>query len=353
MSIHLITGDDPVLVSEAVTSISNELLADMDRNLALEQIGEAQYRNPDESWDLMALVGAALTPPFLTDRRVIVGRHLARFNRPADHSALSNLLAAGLETTDLVLVWERGIDPPMEGRLPTLPTELKKAVQAASGNIVNVTPPRRSGSQTDRWLNERLNGSGLVFDREARASITVLLGEDRSRVTGLLRTLVGALGPGAAVTAADVEALGGDAGAVAPWQLDDAIDRGDISTSLGVLHRILPSRNPYVLLAALHGRYQRMLRLDGAGVRNPEQAGELLGMKGKSTYPAKKLLDQTRRLGSDKIFRAIRHLAEADLHLRGTVDWPDELVIEILVARLASLVTQSAARPGSDPSALT
>ena len=59
-------------------------------------------------------------------------------------------------------------------------------------------------------------------------------------------------------------------------------------------------------------------------------------MKG-STFPARKILGQTRRLGSERVARAIRLLAGADLALRGTVDWPDELVMEVLVARLAAL----------------
>jgi DNA polymerase-3 subunit delta len=59
-------------------------------------------------------------------------------------------------------------------------------------------------------------------------------------------------------------------------------------------------------------------------------------MKG-STFPAKKALTQTRKLGSAKVQRAIRLLAEADLQLRGTVAWPPELVMEVLIARLTSL----------------
>ncbi|MDH5238480.1 MAG: DNA polymerase III subunit delta, partial [Acidimicrobiia bacterium] len=65
-------------------------------------------------------------------------------------------------------------------------------------------------------------------------------------------------------------------------------------------------------------------------------AARVLGMKG-STFPAKKALTQSRRLGSDKVARAVRLIADADLDLRGCKDWPDQLVIEVLVARLAAL----------------
>ena len=58
-------------------------------------------------------------------------------------------------------------------------------------------------------------------------------------------------------------------------------------------------------------------------------------MKG-STFPAKKALARRAGSGHDRIVRAIDLLAEADLDLRGGKAWPDELVIEVLVARLAT-----------------
>jgi DNA polymerase III delta subunit len=48
-------------------------------------------------------------------------------------------------------------------------------------------------------------------------------------------------------------------------------------------------------------------------------------------------MHQARRLGHDRISRAIRLVAQADLDLRGEKDWPDHLVLEVLVARLAAL----------------
>ena len=63
-------------------------------------------------------------------------------------------------------------------------------------------------------------------------------------------------------------------------------------------------------------------------------------MKG-STYPAKKAMQQSRKLGTKRLARAIDLLATADLQLRGTVDWPPELVMEVLVARLSSLSRRS------------
>ncbi|MFQ5558766.1 MAG: DNA polymerase III subunit delta [Acidimicrobiales bacterium] len=338
MTIRLITGDDPVLVAEALATQVNELIGDGDRSLMLEQLTEADLRTADGGWDLARLLDAARTPPFLTSRRVVVGRHLARFGRKQDHAPIVELVGEDLPTTDLVLVWERGLDPKMDGRLPTLPRALKEAVEVAGGELVTTDPGRgRAGGE---WLRDQLGTSSLEFDRAAVMAVQDLLGEDRSRVIGLVRTLEGALGPGASVSPDDVITFGGEAGAVVPWELDDAIDGGDVAAALEALRRLLPSRHPFQLLAALHGRYQRMLRLDGADVVDAGAAAALLGMKG-SSFPARKLLAQSRRLGSDRLARAIRLLADADLALRGTVDWPDGLVLEVLVARLAALSPRS------------
>ncbi len=334
MSVQLLSGDDAVLLSEAVNKAVTEALGEEDRSLALQQFDETSLRDPDGNWRLTPLVNAAQTEPFLTAKRVVVGRHLARFSAKSDYDELLSLLETLPDTTRLVLVWERGVDPAMN-RLPTLPKALVEAVKSAGGVTLDVMPPRGK-SQAGQWLRDQLSQSTLRFDSQAMRAIEHHVGSDHGNIVGLLRTLEGALGSEAKVTADDVAVYGGDPGSVVPWELDDAIDSGDISKALKVLQRQLASRHPLQLLAALAGRYQRMLRLDGAGAANEQQAAAILEMKG-STFPAKKILGQTRKLGSNKIAQAIRLLADADLALRGTIAWPDELVMEVLVARLAAL----------------
>jgi DNA polymerase-3 subunit delta len=104
-------------------------------------------------------------------------------------------------------------------------------------------------------------------------------------------------------------------------------------------------RHPLVVMATLHRHYASMLRLDGSGATNENEAADLLGTK---PYPAKKALTQARRLGTAGLKRAIELLAAADLDLRGATGWPEELVLEVLVARLSRLGPRTAsARSGS------
>jgi DNA polymerase-3 subunit delta len=178
------------------------------------------------------------------------------------------------------------------------------------------------------------------LDAGAAKAIETHLGEDLGRLSNLLTALASAYGAGAKVTADEVEPFLGEAGGVPPWELTDAIDSGDMNRAIGALHRMTRAggRHPLVVMATLQGHFGNMLRLDGAGARDEAEAATVLGMKGRSTFPAKKALDQGRRLGHDGVVRAIQLLAEADLTLRGFgKSWPEDIVMEVLVARLCRL----------------
>ena len=54
-------------------------------------------------------------------------------------------------------------------------------------------------------------------------------------------------------------------------------------------------------------------------------------------FPAKKAMNQAAAWARRGVARAIELLADADLDLRGMKDWPDDLVLEVLVARLSRL----------------
>lgn len=346
MAVYLLIGDDQVIVGDAVGSKVDELIGDGDRSLMLETLGGSDHRNDDDEVDATRLVVAGGTPPFLTDKRVVVGRTMALFSRKDLYAPILEMLSDLIDTTDLVLVWEKPLNPQTgkyePGPLPKVPAALKEAVEVAGGLMIDTRLPRGKGAAG--WLHDQIAASRLEFDRGAVRAVENLLGEDRARIVGLLRTLEGALGEGATVSESDVHTYGGTRGSVNPWDVEDAIDKGDAAEAISLVHRIIPltsnkiDRNAaaFRLLATLSRRYSHMLRLDGAGARNERDAAAMLGMKG-STYPAKKALAQSRRLGSDAIAKAIHLFAEADLSLRGTTDFPPELVMEILVARLARL----------------
>lgn len=335
MTVTVLKANDDTLLSKAVSSTVAALVGDGDASLMVEELTEEQYRMEDESFALTRLIDSAQTPPFLTDHRVVVGRHLGRFSKAADVEGLVSYLEAPLASTNLVLVWEKGVSP-RQDRLNAIPKSLAAAIDAAGGKVLDVGIPGGKGAKT--WLDAQLKSATVRLDGAAKASIVDRLGEERSRVVALLSTLEAVFGSDDVITAEQIEPFLGESGDVPPWELTDAIDSGRIDVALEKLQRMLGSggRHPLQIMSTLQTHYLRMLRLDGAPVAGEKQAAELLGMKG-STFPAKKALTQTKRLGSANIKKAIELLAEADRNLRGEIAWPSELVVEVLIARLANL----------------
>ncbi len=284
--------------------------------------------------DVGVMVDALTTPPFIADRRVVVARDAGRL-LAADAGRLVACLEDPIPGVVLVLVSGGG----------TIPAALVKAADRL-GRVVDTAVG--TGRARTQWLVDRLHDAPVRLDARAATLLGDHLGGDLSRVHGLLDTLAAAYGPGAAVDSARLQPFLGEAGRVAPWDLTDAIDAGDTSAALTALGRLLGpgGSHPLVVLSILHRHYQAMLRLDGAGVTSGEQAATLLGMR--SAFPARKALEQGRRLGPARLGRAVTLLADADLDVRGRSGLPDATVLEVLVGRLSRLggVRETAAGRG-------
>ncbi len=316
---YLVRGGDPSLVAQAAHALVERLVAGGDPSIMVEEFGGPGV----EQFDVGAVIDACTTPPFLVERRVVVVREAGQVTA-VDAKRLAAYLGDPLPTTALVLVAGGGAVNPT----------LAKAVTAA-GDVVDTAVG--TGKARSQWLASHLKDGPVRLDGAAQARLGSHLGADMGRLAGLLDTLAAAYGRGALVSATDLEPFLGGAGALAPWDLTDAIDAGRTAPALGVLHRMLSAgeSHPLVILALLHKHYRQMLRLDGSGVTTAEHAAEALGMK--SAYPAKKALAQANRLGSGGVARAVQLLADADLELRGGTGLPGELVVEVLVARLSRL----------------
>ena len=315
-STYLVKGDDASVVAQEVRALLGEVVGDLDHALVVEEIGGG----PGEELSVGAVVDACLTPPFLVDRRVVVVREAGRL-LTADVLRLVEVVEDPLPTTVLVLVGGGG----------TVPAPLMKAVKAA-GQIIDVTTSK--AGERKAWLHEHLRGAPVKLEPAAADLLAAHVGEDLGRVEGLLGALSAAYGEGARVSAEDLAPYLGEAGNVPRYELTDAIDRGDPGRALVVLHRMLDAGGlaPVQVLATLHGHFSNMLALDGDDIGDERDAAAVLGA---APFVAKKALEQSRRLGSARIAEAVNLIAAADLDVRGVSGLNPEVVMEILVARLA------------------
>ncbi|MGA3214115.1 MAG: DNA polymerase III subunit delta [Acidimicrobiales bacterium] len=343
-AVFVVKGTEPPLVDLGLARLLSELAspngtfeeeAEVRREAFAVAVEEHRVQAPPNGDEgvIGAVIDALFTPAFLADRRIVVLRDCENLDA-AQAAELASRLDESFAPNVLVLALVA----------KALPAPLAKAVKAHGREIE--TSPGPSGKARTQWLSEQLQLAPVHLEPAARQLLERHLGEDLSRLHPLLEVLAAAYGEGGRVTLADLEPFLGDEGAAPPWDLTDALDSGDGKTAVRVAHRLIGpgGRHPFQLLATLHRHYGAMLRLDGSGITDPKAAAALLGM---SPFPAQKVLAQARRLGPERVARAISLIADADLDLRGVIDWPDELVIEVLVARLAQLVSLRGGPPAA------
>jgi DNA polymerase III subunit delta len=324
MAAYVISGDESLIGLE-LTTLVDRLVGDNDRTLMVDDFDCA-----DTNTTLGAIADSLTTMPLFTERRIVVVRNV--------HS----LDAQGLDT--LVEAIDARVDEvdtvaTITGRQPKVFSDAMKRAGAESIGASVGTGFR------DRieWVEVHLVEAGLTYAPDVARLISNWLGGDQSRLAGLIQTLISTYGENAKLTRTDVEVFLGEAGSVAPWDLTDAIDEGDTPRALVMLHRFMNDGDTHALqvLSLLANRYAQMMKLDGRGVRSAADAVAILGGK---EFTAKKVLEQYQRLGGSGVARAVAHIANADVDLRGGKEWPDVLVLEILVGRLCQLVPNRGAR---------
>ncbi len=318
MAAYLISGDNESLLLSGASALIHRLVGDGDRSLMVDDFDGDEY-------ELHAVVDAAQTPPFLTGHRIVVAHGVGRF-KADDLGPLVAYLDNQLGSTELVLVAGGG-------RMAKL---LIDATKRNGVEIIDTSPPTRVKDRTN-WIEQQFIEQGLRIDSGALAALGAWIGEEAGRLRGLIETLISTYGTAHKLHRTDIEPFLGEAGSVPPWDLTDAIDRGDTTLALTLLQRMTGSgeRHPLQVMAILHGHYTKLLKLDGADATTEAAAAAVLGIK--PGFPARKAMDQYRKLAGPGTERAIVLLAQADLDLRGAKDWPESLVMEVLVARLSKL----------------
>lgn len=324
MAIYLITGNDDRLVSAQLTDLVDELVGTADRSTMYESHDADAAAADDREGAIRNAVMSAETPSLFGDIRVVVlrGIHEATVDQLA---SLLGYLRDPPDTTHLVIT--------ASGKLAKSTTE---ALKKSGATIIATSPPARRNDLVV-WFQEQFTQAGLKLDPDAMNSVIDWLGQDQARLPSLIEVLVSAFGTSKKLSADDVQPFLGEQGSVLPWDLTDAIDRADASTALAMLRRMVRSGeyHPLQVMSLLHNHYVRLLKLDGPDVRDAQQAMTLIGSK--SEFQGRKYLDLYRRVGSSGLSGAVQLLSRADIDLRGGKDLPEELIMEILVARLSKM----------------
>lgn len=311
-SIYLIKGEDPILISHALDTTLKQVV---ENNALVENFSIVEN-------ELNLALDACQTPPFFDPKRYVVIKEIGLL-KSKDIQELLAYLKNPSPSTCLILVSGSGSI--------TLP--LLKALKENAQTIEAGGPSKRNRRP---WFLKRIKESQLRIETDAVQKLEDHLGDDIGRLEGILSNLKARYGEKGLLSFSQIEPFLSFAGGVGPWELTDAIDRGNSSLTLSVLQRLLNNqKHPLVIMAILYRHYLSMLTLEGKGPLSEDEAAQLLGSK--STFTAKKSLLQVKKLGKNKIHSAIILLADADADLRGEKGWENQLTLEVLVGRLSAM----------------
>ncbi len=324
-----VVGSDATMVYDALRNVIVGALGELDPSFALEDFTAKDVTSSSSESVVVRVLEALNTPPFLVERRVVVVRDA------------QSLLA---DEAGQLVSWLADPAPGIVLVLGVVGTKANKLVKASS-EVVEVNVSSRAQDRV-AYVESKLGEYRVSVEHQTALEIAERVGDDVARVDSLARTLRSIYGT-APLTFAHVAPYLGDAGDVPEWDLTDAIDSGNTAAAIKVARRMLESkgRAGLQIVNMLQRHYLRMARLEGSGVRGDDEAATLLGI---NRFPAGKSLRMAQRLGSQRISAAVHLIANADLDLKGGVNYGGKdintdldvtelTVIEVLVARLARL----------------
>ncbi len=188
MTTYVLSGDDESVLRTAVRELLNELVGDNDSSMMVDEFDDAEF-------SMQSVVDAAHTPPFLTDRRVVVARNVGRFNL-ADLSPLISFLESPLDSTDVVLVGGGG----------AMSKKLLDAVKAGGGEVRSTSVAPR-GKDRALWVRSRAAAKGVDLDDRVVARLVDWLGENSGALDGILDTIASSHNAKTRVRVEEVEPL--------------------------------------------------------------------------------------------------------------------------------------------------
>lgn len=192
-------------------------------------------------------------------------------------------------------------------------TPSKEVVEAAGAKVEKFTEPK--GAAISSQIEALAAKWGVQLDRSGVARIAKGGVADWNALDNALSKLAD-LGVSTA-SAADITALEAVVtGAPPPWDLSDAIETGNAAKALAILGA--GESSPFQTFAYLANRIRDLSMVKESGARTPEEVQKLCGMK--HPFPAKKLLELSRRVAADRLPTLWEVVVSTDLRMRRESD---------------------------------
>jgi DNA polymerase III subunit delta len=300
---YLLTGSDRPKVERAIRRLRERFGEDSVERLSAR---EASGDDAVAACNAMGLFGGG---------RLVLVDEVERW-KAADAKAIAEYLAAPAPDTVLALAAEElRKDSP-----------LAKAC-AKAGQLLQYDVSKR---ELPKWVAEQFARHGVKATADACRALVELIGENPHELASEIDKLAVYAGQ-EEIGPDEVELLVTARADVPPFVLTDAWGRRDVAGVLAACESILErsTRSGEILMlvgriAAHVRRVQSCARLDQAGVRARDAAGELK----MHPFAAEKAFAQSRNFSVEELREAMACLADLDLALKGGSRLPAELELQ-------------------------
>lgn len=292
--------------------------------------GEAfnYHRLDGKTLSVAELVAAVEAMPMCSERTMVVVTDCDLFKLG---EAARDLLAALLEDLPpyccLVFVYDL-VEYKPNRAYKKLCAALDKHARAVRFDI-------QDKSDLVNWVRRRFHALDKDIDAHTAEHLIFTCG---ALMTGLVPEIgkIAAYAKGAAVTAADIDAVADPVPDAMAFQLTNAITRGDYDAACGILAQLFKRQEePFMLLAVIGKELRRLytarVALDEG--RDKLWLMEQWGMR--SDYPARLLLDAARRTTRAWCAESLKLCQRLDLRMKSEKGVDDEGELKLLLMRLA------------------
>lgn len=300
LNLYLFCGPEEWNKREALAALRKAVLP-----AGLEQLNDATL----DGATAQTIIDSAETLPVMCERRIVVVRDWVPLTggKSKNEEAESERMLAWIKDMPDSCIVIFYMTAEIDGR-----KKLCKALKACEGYIeFNYL----SGAVLQKWCGQQLKSFGKKIAQDAVNEMTLMAGQELTRLAGELQKLAAYTGEANEITAADVRAVVAPSPEYSVFLILDRLMEGKLAEAVEITNSVLQNQ-PSVRLIAM---FSNQLRIDAHMKLTIECGGsmaETLKMLNVSDYRSKYILRQIRDIPAETFKNCYRMCVDADYDIK-------------------------------------